>query len=85
MTLIESSTPDACRCGETTVHVAYTAPVYAVVEDGRVVRVVVADESIGGSPIGADCAGCGTSDGARVAAARAVATSAAWPAWEVGW
>ncbi len=75
------------RCGETRFHVRYTVPVYAVVEEGRVVRVVVADESIDPTPSDADCAGCGASSDVEPAAAGALAVAgpAAWPAWEVGW
>ena len=60
------------RCGETRFHVGYAVPVYALVEDGRVVRVVVADESIDPTPSDAESAG-------------AVALTAPWPAWDVGW
>lgn len=76
----------ACQCGGDRFHVVYKAPVYAVVEAGEVVRVVVADESVDG-PIISECEGCGRSDvagDAGAAAARIVAESKTWPGWDFG-
>ena len=75
-----------CQCGGDRFHVVYKAPVYAVVEAGEVVRVVVADESVDG-PIISECEGCGRSDvasDAGAAAARVVAESKTWPGWDFG-
>jgi hypothetical protein len=47
-----------------------------------------APESTDDSPLTAECAGCGMSADAGepgAAAAREVAASAAWPAWDVAW
>ena len=75
-----------CQCGGDRFHVVYKAPVYAVVEAGEVVRVVVADESVDG-PIISECEGCGRSDVAGDAgaeAARVVAETKTWPGWDFG-
>ena len=51
-----------CQCGGDRFHVVYKAPVYAVVEAGEVVRVVVADESVDG-PLVSECTECGPGRG----------------------
>lgn len=74
-----------CQCGGEKFHIRYDVPVYAVVEDGEVVRVVVADESIAG-PGDVDCPSCGeTLVAAAAAAVRTTAESGGWPKWEFGW
>jgi hypothetical protein len=79
-----------CACRAREVHVVFKCPVYAVVVDGRVARVVVARDCAEG-PIVAECAGCGASDvDADVApsAAREVAEDSPWPdisQWKLGW
>jgi hypothetical protein len=73
-----------CRCRGETFHVRYDAPVYAVVEDGEVVRVVVADESLAG-PGDVDCAGCQEALPAAAAAAVRATADGPWPGWEFGW
>ncbi|MDP1804698.1 MAG: hypothetical protein Q8K72_05995 [Acidimicrobiales bacterium] len=75
-----------CQCGGDRFHVVYKAPVYAVVEAGEVVRVVVADESVDG-PLVSECTECGRSDVAGDAgaeAARVVAETKDWPGWDFG-
>lgn len=76
-----------CQCGGDRFHVVYKAPVYAVVEAGAVVNVVVDDENVDG-PLVSECAGCGRSDvvgDVGAAAARIVAETDDWPGWEFGW
>ena len=79
-----------CACGAREVHVVFKCPVYAVVVDGSVARVVVARDCAEG-PIVAECAGCGASDvdaDVAASAARVVAEDSPWPditQWELGW
>jgi hypothetical protein len=79
-----------CACGAREVHVVFKCPVYAVVVDGRVARVVVARDCAEG-PIVAECAGCGASDvdaDVAASAAREVAEDSPWPdisQWKLGW
>ncbi len=81
---------DACACGAREVHVVFKCPVYAVVVDGQVARVVVARDCAEG-PIVAECAGCGASDvdgDGGASAAASVAEGSPWPAvsqWSQGW
>lgn len=64
----------------------FLVPVAVTVDGDEVVRVVVEDESVSGSPVDASDEGgaeLGLSDPAAVAAA-ATAASVFWPVWEVG-
>jgi hypothetical protein len=72
------------RCGSSQFHVRYEAPLYAVVEDGAVRRVVVDDEAIAATP-SSQCADCGEGGTAACAAATRVAETASWPGWDTGW
>ena len=75
------------QCGGDRFHVVSRLPVFAVVETGEVVRVVVDDESVDG-PLVSECAGCGRSDvagDAGATTARGVAETDDWPGWEFRW
>ncbi len=77
-------TVPTCGCGGRTFHAIYEVPVYAVVEAGRVSRVVVADDSLGG-PVVVECPVCSDNESEGAEKARAVAETATWPGWEFGW
>lgn len=82
------SGPRCGRCGSTVVHVRYEVPDLAVVEDRRVVRVVVDDESIS-TPVAVECLSCDATEDAPgtggFARACEVAESTDWPGWDFGW
>jgi hypothetical protein len=79
MALAEPSPLRCEACGSDHLVLAYTAPVYAIVKDGAVARVVVSDEEIAsGGELW--CRRCGERWHLK-----SEPDTGGWPAWEVGW